>query len=183
MYDDDIDMKIDEDDPQPQGGNDVGGVGGVGSLRALAIPPKGERYDPLLTRSHSKVGSLGFNKAHMDDHFPPLNLTFDEVNEHLAQDQQELFHWQIVFDRRQQNLEHYVHYAYEYQEYYNPDFYGRIYAGMIMPITSDDIWLHTNLSLSDPPGVTRSSCRLRKRRRTGREEEDTTESNLHYIEA
>ncbi|KAJ8438044.1 hypothetical protein Cgig2_014173 [Carnegiea gigantea] len=97
VYDDDIHMETDEDDPQSQGGNVIGSKGGVGSSRAQAVPAKGERYDPPLTRSHTEMGSLGFNEAHfcqyMDDHFSYLNLRLDIIVEHqqkCAQDQQDL---------------------------------------------------------------------------------------------
>ena len=50
-------------------------------------------------------------------------------------------------------------------EYYDVDFYKRIYTSMIMPLPHDNTQLHKNLALLDPPRVTRSSSLLRKRRR------------------
>ncbi|KAJ8428089.1 hypothetical protein Cgig2_024801 [Carnegiea gigantea] len=73
-----------------------------------APPPDDEGYDPLLTRSHTRPASSGFNEAHfyqyMDDYSSHLNLRLDAIGERQqkhAQDQQELLRRQMKFDHRQ----------------------------------------------------------------------------------
>ena len=58
VYDNDIDMASDEDEPSLQGGS---GEEGVGSLGATHVE---EMLEPPMTRSCSATGSLGCNEAH-----------------------------------------------------------------------------------------------------------------------
>jgi len=85
VYDDDIDMETNKDDPKAQGGNVASDEGGVGGSRPQATPLEEETYDPHLTRSHTEAGSSGFNEAHfyhyMDEHFSHLNLRLGAIYE------------------------------------------------------------------------------------------------------
>jgi len=104
VYDDDINMDMDEDDSSPQGESTGGGKGGS---RCSGSAPPEEMLEPPMTRSRSAVGSFGFSKAHFyqysDDHFSRLKLRLDAIDERQqqhAQAQKELLKWQMDFDHR-----------------------------------------------------------------------------------
>jgi len=131
VYDDDIDMVIDEDEPEPQGGNADGSEGGVESSRAQATPPKKERYDQSLTRSRTEASSSSFDEAH----FYGLNWRLDAIDEQQQKhvhDQQELLCQKMEFDHRQQNLEHHIYYVYKHYAWPYPRSNWRL-SGLPVP--------------------------------------------------
>ncbi|KAJ8445198.1 hypothetical protein Cgig2_024404 [Carnegiea gigantea] len=67
VYDNDIDVKSDEERAQPQG-RAIGGSVGSGGMEDVAggsgvVPPEEEMYEPPLTRSCTEANSSGFNEA------------------------------------------------------------------------------------------------------------------------
>ena len=70
------------------------------------VPPE-KMLEPPMTRNRTKVSSSSFIEAHfyqyLDDHFSCHNLRLDAIHElqdQHAQDQHELLHQQMEFDRR-----------------------------------------------------------------------------------
>ena len=123
-FEDDID-RVSNDEADLASGGAVDGIGGGGGdtgpsgagpsgeggsdipCGSGAIPLEEEEYTPSLTRSRTGMGSSGFDATHfyhyMDDHFSPLNLPLDAIDERQqqhVQDQQELLRRQMEFDRQ-----------------------------------------------------------------------------------
>ena len=102
VFNDDIE-RVSNDEATPAYGGEVGGEGGscgdadpsgVGPScegvydlpsSSRVVPLEEEEYTPLLTQSHTRAGSSGFDATHfyqyMDDYFSCPNLRLDAIDE------------------------------------------------------------------------------------------------------